>query len=76
MLTMNGETYSIVLMEGGKVVQEWDAAQLTTCQDGIVVCDVHDRLHLVDLEARTYRDFGGDDRTFDELKMSVVPIQE
>lgn len=76
MLTMSGETYSIVLMQGGRIVQEWEAARLTTCPDGIVVYDVNDKLHLVDLETRTYRDFGGDDRTFDELKMSVVPDLE
>lgn len=72
MLTMDGEKYSIVLLREGEVVQQWNGVRIATCQDGIVICDVAEKLHIVDLEEKIFRKFGGDDDTFDELKISTA----
>jgi hypothetical protein len=72
MMAMDGEQHSLRLLRKGQTVCYLDPVTISICDDGIVVCDNTHRLHLVDLEAKTYRKFGGDDARFDEIQLAVL----
>jgi hypothetical protein len=72
MMAMGGVQHSVRLLEKGQTVCYWHPVTISVCEDGIVVCDETQTMHLVDLEAKTYRKFGGDDARFDEIQLAVL----